>query len=63
MARKQDVVVVTINHRLNVFGYGHLGAFDARFADSSNTGTLDCVAGAAGGCATTSSGSAATLSA
>jgi para-nitrobenzyl esterase len=44
VSRKQDVVVVTINHRLNVFGYCHLGAFDARFADSSNVGTLDCIA-------------------
>ena len=44
IARKQDVVIVTINHRLNVFGYCHLGAFDPRFADSSNVGTLDCVA-------------------
>ncbi len=44
IARKQDVVIVTINHRLNVFGYCHLGAFDPRFADSSNIGTLDCVA-------------------
>ena len=44
VARKQDVVVVTINHRLNVFGYCHLGSFDPRFADSSNCGTLDCIA-------------------
>lgn len=44
VARKQDVVVVTINHRLNVFGYAHLGAFDERFADSANCGTLDCIA-------------------
>ena len=44
VARKQDVVVVTINHRLNVFGYCHLGSFDPRFADSSNCGTLDCTA-------------------
>jgi para-nitrobenzyl esterase len=44
IARKQDVVVVTINHRLNVFGYCHLGAFNPRFADSSNIGTLDCIA-------------------
>jgi para-nitrobenzyl esterase len=44
ICRKQDVVVVTINHRLNVFAYSHLGAFDPRFADSSNTGTLDCIA-------------------
>jgi para-nitrobenzyl esterase len=44
IARKQDVVIVTINHRLNVFGYCHLGSFDPRFADSSNVGTLDCIA-------------------
>lgn len=44
VARKQDVVVVTINHRLNVFGYCHLGGLDPRFADSSNVGTLDCIA-------------------
>jgi para-nitrobenzyl esterase len=44
VARKQDVVVVTINHRLNVFGYCHLGGLDPRFADSSNAGTLDCIA-------------------
>ena len=44
LARKQDVVVVTINHRLNVFGYCHLGGFSPKFADSSNVGTLDCIA-------------------
>lgn len=44
VALKQDVVVVTINHRLNVFGYAHLGAFNDRFADSANCGTLDCIA-------------------
>jgi len=44
VALKQDVVVVTINHRLNVLGYAHLGAFSERFADSANCGTLDCIA-------------------
>lgn len=44
IAQKQDVVVVTINHRLNVFGYSHLGAFHDDFADSSNCGTLDAAA-------------------
>jgi len=44
VAKKQDVVVVTINHRLNVFGYCHLGAFSPRYADSANCGTLDCIA-------------------
>lgn len=44
LARKNDVVVVTINHRLNGFGYcylGHLG--DSRFAGSGNAGALDMV--------------------
>jgi para-nitrobenzyl esterase len=45
-ARKNDVVVVTINHRLNVFGYCSLAGLtdDERFADSANVGMLDCVA-------------------
>ncbi len=44
MARKQDVVVVTINHRLNVFGYLYLdGLLGADYADSSMVGLLDCV--------------------
>jgi len=45
MARKGDVVVVTINHRLNVFGHLYLtGASDARNADAGNNGILDIVA-------------------
>ena len=44
LARDQDVVVVTINHRLNVFGYLTVGGDDARFADSGNAGALDMVA-------------------
>lgn len=44
LARKQDVVVVGINHRLNVFGYLYLGKLDsAKYADSGNVGMLDCV--------------------
>ncbi len=44
MASKQDVVVVTINHRLNVFGYLYLGDLGGgEFADSSSVGMLDCV--------------------
>jgi para-nitrobenzyl esterase len=39
-----DVVVVTVNHRLNAFGYLYLGEFDARFAESGNVGQLDLVA-------------------
>ena len=44
LARDQDVVVVTINHRLNVFGYLAIGGTDTRFADSGNAGVLDMVA-------------------
>ncbi|MFV0359253.1 carboxylesterase/lipase family protein [Tropicimonas sp.] len=39
-----DVVVVTINHRLNAFGFTHLGAHDPDFADAANAGMLDIVA-------------------
>ncbi|MGD2133280.1 MAG: carboxylesterase family protein [Maricaulaceae bacterium] len=43
-AQKNDMVVVTINHRLNGFGYCFLGeaTSDPRFADSGNAGQLDC---------------------
>jgi para-nitrobenzyl esterase len=44
LARHGDVVVVTINHRLNVFGSINLGTGDARFADAGNAGVLDMVA-------------------
>lgn len=44
LARKQDVVVVGINHRLNVFGYLYLGGIGGeRYADSGNAGMLDLV--------------------
>ena len=40
-----DVVVVTLNHRLNVFGFTHLDAIGgAEFAGSGNVGMLDIVA-------------------
>ncbi|GAB1257487.1 carboxylesterase/lipase family protein [Aurantivibrio plasticivorans] len=41
LANRGDVVVVTINHRLNVFGHLYLGQFDEQFADSGNAGILD----------------------
>jgi para-nitrobenzyl esterase len=42
LARRGDVVVVTVNHRLNGFGYLYLGDIDAeRYADSGNVGQLD----------------------
>jgi para-nitrobenzyl esterase len=43
LAQSGDVVVVTINHRLNVFGYLVVGG-DPRFADAGNAGVLDMVA-------------------
>ena len=46
LARRGDVVVVTINHRLNVFGYLHLGDIGGeKYAASGNAGMLDLVAG------------------
>lgn len=39
LCRRGDVVVVTLNHRLNLFGYLYLPAFP----DSGNAGTLDLV--------------------
>ena len=44
LAAKGDVVVVTVNHRLNAFGYAYLGAKDSGFANSGNVGNLDLVA-------------------
>jgi len=44
LARGGDVVVVTLNHRLNVLGYLDLSHCDERFAESGNVGMLDIVA-------------------
>jgi para-nitrobenzyl esterase len=43
IARKQDVVIVTVNHRLNVMGYADLSAYGPQYAQSGNVGMLDCV--------------------
>ena len=43
LAREQDVVVVTVNHRLNGFGFLDLDDTDPRFADAGNAGLLDLV--------------------
>lgn len=43
LAREGDVVVVTVNHRINVFGYGWLSPYDAAFEDSGNLGQLDLI--------------------
>jgi para-nitrobenzyl esterase len=45
LARHQDVVVVTVNHRLNVLGYLYLGDVGGPgFESSANVGQLDLVA-------------------
>lgn len=44
LCKRGNVVVVTINHRLNAFGYLSLGMFgDPEFADSGNAGQLDLI--------------------
>jgi para-nitrobenzyl esterase len=44
LSRNNDVVVVTHNHRLNVFGFLNLTEMGDRYADSANAGLLDYVA-------------------
>ncbi len=45
LCRRGDVVVVTLNHRLNLFGHLSLAGlgFDPEYADSANVGMLDVV--------------------
>ncbi len=44
LCRRGDVVVVTVNHRLNLFGYLHLAQLGGpALADSGNVGQLDLV--------------------
>lgn len=44
VALHQDVVTVSLNHRLGVLGYCHLGGYDSDFAHSGNAGQLDLIA-------------------
>jgi para-nitrobenzyl esterase len=44
LAKFGDVVVVTVNHRINVFGYTNLGFLDPDFTDAANAGQLDLIA-------------------
>src|SRR5579864_4963956 len=45
LAAKHDVVVVTVNHRLNVFGFLFLAELGGeKYAHSSNVGMLDTIA-------------------
>lgn len=43
LAAKGDVVVVTVNHRLNALGYLYLARLDPQFPDSGNAGQLDLI--------------------
>jgi para-nitrobenzyl esterase len=44
LSRRGDVVVVTVNHRLNAFGYLHLAPFGStELADAGNAGQLDLI--------------------
>ncbi len=43
LARRGDVVVVTINHRLNVLGFANLSEFSTDFAASGDAGMMDIV--------------------
>jgi para-nitrobenzyl esterase len=46
LARRGDAVVITINHRLNIFGYLHLADLGGeKYSASGNAGMLDLVAG------------------
>lgn len=44
LAREGNIVFVSVNHRLNVFGYSDLSAAGAGFEQSGNVGILDLVA-------------------
>lgn len=44
LAKNGDVVVVTLNHRLNALGFLDLSAFGDKYAKSGNAGLLDLVA-------------------
>jgi para-nitrobenzyl esterase len=43
LAAGGDVVVVSVNHRLNALGYLYLARLDPAFPDSGNTGQLDLI--------------------
>lgn len=44
LCRGNDVVVVTLNHRLNILGYLDLSPFGEKYANSGNAGNADIVA-------------------
>jgi len=44
LAEKGDIVLVSVNHRLNILGFLDLSAFGEQYANSANVGMLDVVA-------------------
>ena len=44
LARKGDVVVVSVNHRLNILGFLNLSAYGDPYKSSANAGLMDLVA-------------------
>ena len=44
LSKRGDVVVVSLNHRLNILGYMNLAAYGERYASSVSAGVLDLVA-------------------
>ena len=43
LSKAENVVVVSINHRLNIFGYLYLGGMSSAYADSANLGLQEIV--------------------
>lgn len=43
LAKKGDVVIVSVNHRLNILGFLDLSAYDEKYKQSANAGILDAV--------------------
>ncbi len=43
LAQRGDVVVVTVNHRLNIFAHLYLAEYGGKFTHSGNAGILDLV--------------------
>ena len=43
LAQKGDVVMVSVNHRLNILGFLDLSAVSSRYAQSANVGMVDVV--------------------
>ena len=44
LAKERDVVIITVNHRLNVFGFLDLSDFGPEYENSANCGIADLVA-------------------